>query len=376
MDRAISRLWIVPYPGNPSGRSGEWPGESEPARPPPGGRWITVLVMTDDASRPGEPAAPGDPAPGAPAPDAPAPTVIVGYPSAAPTAGDAGSGVASLRGQVRTLRYLVVACLGLLVVLMIGLGVALAGSRTQLDALSQQVTALGAQVDTATAQQAAPQAAQPAPAPESTEVPQLGPAPDLQGLAELPAGADASGAILVGDPAATDVVEVYIDYQCPYCQRWEQSIGKELIDKAVQPGSGLLVKQYNLAFLGETGPELDPAGASARAASAAACVVNHDGAETFVAFSRGVFAAADPSEPPGQFTAPVLVDLAQQAGASADAIACIEAEQNVPFVSATTKAGFGRGVGGTPTVVVNGQTVGNPFTDPTLLAMVGGAASG
>ncbi len=310
-----------------------------------------------------------------PVPSAPAPTVVVGYPQAVASAaaGDAGSGVASLRGQVRTLRYLVVACLGLLVVLLIGLAVALAGSRTQLDALSEQVTALGTQVDAA-AVQAAPQAAQPAP--ESTEVPQLGPAPDLEGLAELPSGADAAGAILIGDPAAADVVEVYVDYQCPYCQQWEQTIGKELIDKAVQPGSGLLVKQYNLAFLGETSPDLEPAGASARAASAAACVVNHDGGETFVAFSRAVFAAADPSEPAGQFTAPVLVDLAQQSGASADAIACIEAEENVPFVSATTKAGFGRGVGGTPTVVVNGQTVGNPFTDPALLAVAGGSASG
>jgi protein-disulfide isomerase len=35
-------------------------------------------------------------------------------------------------------------------------------------------------------------------------------------------------------------------------------------------------------------------------------------------------------------------------------------------VAATTQAGFGRGVGGTPTVIVNGQTLGNPFTDPAI----------
>jgi protein-disulfide isomerase len=46
----------------------------------------------------------------------------------------------------------------------------------------------------------------------------------------------------------------------------------------------------------------------------------------------------------------------------------------VPFVAATTRAGFGRGVGGTPTVIVNGQTVGNPFTDP-LLAKVATAGT-
>ena len=78
-----------------------------------------------------------------------------------------------------------------------------------------------------------------------------------------------------------DVVEVYVDYQCPFCQRWEESIGTPLAAKALQPGSDLLVKQYNLAFLGEASPTLTPAGASARAASAAACVINHDGVETF-----------------------------------------------------------------------------------------------
>jgi protein-disulfide isomerase len=139
-----------------------------------------------------------------------------------------------------------------------------------------------------------------------------------------------------------------------------------LVDKAMQPGSDLLVKQYNLAFLGETSPTLSPAGASARAASAAACVLDIDGVDAFVAFNRAVFASADPSEPPGQFTAEALSGLASSAGASAETLACIQAEQNVPFVAATTKAGFERGVGGTPTVVVNGETVENPFTDATV----------
>ena len=188
----------------------------------------------------------------------------------------------------------------------------------------------------------------------------------------MPAGVDSTGAVLIGDPEAANVVEVYIDYQCPFCQRWEEGIGTPLAAKALQPGSDLLVKQYNLAFLGESSPTLTPAGASARAASAAACVVNHDGVDTFVDFSQAVFAAADPSEPPTQFSAEALTELATAAGASPDALACIEAEGNVPFVAATTKAGFGRGVGGTPTVIVNGQTLGNPFTDPAIEQLLAG----
>jgi protein-disulfide isomerase len=280
--------------------------------------------------------------------------------------------VASLRGQVRTVRYLVVACLALLVVLAVGLGVGLATSRAQLADLSAQVSALSAQAQSA---QAAASAADPGQAGAAAQQPagveQLGAAPALAAGIEVPAGADASGAILIGDPSAANVVEVYVDYQCPYCQRWEQEIGSVLAARALQPGSDLLVKQYNLAFLGETDPSLSPAGASARAASAAACVIDADGVETFVAFNQALFASGDPAEPPTQFSADALSQLATEAGASADAIACIEAEGRVPFVAATTQAGFGRGVGGTPTVLVNGQTVANPFTDPALLALSG-----
>jgi protein-disulfide isomerase len=302
------------------------------------------------------------------APEAATPTTIVGYPAAPapqPTAGYASPGMSSLRGQVRTVRYLVLACLALLVVLAVGLGLALASSRAQLDDLTAQVTALADQAADTSAAQPAPTGEQPAEQPAAS-VTQLGAAGDLEAGVTLPAGADSTGAILIGDPDAANVVEVYVDYQCPFCQRWEEGIGTPLAEKAMQPGSDLLIKQYNLAFLGETSPSLTPAGASARAASAAACVINHDGVDTFVPFSQAVFAAADPSEPPTQFSAEALTQLATTVGASAEAIACIEGEANVPFVAATTKAGFGRGVGGTPTVIVNGQTLGNPFTDPAI----------
>ena len=324
--------------------------------------------MTDGPDQTPEPAQTPDPAP--------APTVVVGYPAVATpptTPAPPVQGMAALRRQVRTLRYLVVACLALLVLLVAGLGLALAGSRAQLDDLSAQVTALGEKADAAVQAAAAP--AQSSGQAEASGPTQLGPAPELT-AATIPAGADATGAILVGNPEATNIVEVYVDYQCPYCQKWEAEVGSILMDAARQPGSNLLVKQYNLAFLGEASPDLNPAGASARAASAAACVVNHDGADVFVDFSRAVFAAADPSEPPTQFTAPALTEFAIAAGASPAAIACIEAEENVPFVAATTQAGFGRGVGGTPTVVVNGQTLANPFTDPALAQLVGRTAEG
>lgn len=312
-------------------------------------------------------------------PQPPAPTTVVGYPgSATPSAGQAyaSPGVASLRGQVRTVRYLVLACLALLVVVAVGLGIGLASSRAQISDLSAQVTALSEQAAAVSAGATAAGDAggsSDGAAQQPAAVEQLGASPSLPEGTTIPAGVDAAGAILIGDPEAANVVEVYVDYQCPFCQKWEAEIGAGLAEKALQPGSDLLIKQYNLAFLGETDPSLSPAGASARAANAAACVLDADGAETFVAFNQAVFAAADPAEPPTQFSAEALTELAAGAGASDSAVSCIQAEAQVPFVAATTAAGFGRGVGGTPTVIVNGQTLGNPFTDPALLAL--GSAS-
>lgn len=301
-------------------------------------------------------------------PGTPEPTTVVGYPAAAPAAGQANPGMASLRSAVSSVRALTIASLALLVIVAGGLVVGVASLRAQVDALGEQVTALSA-----AAAQAQAAAAEPAPEqPAQPQTPQLGAAGELPDGVSVPAGFDATGAILIGDPAATDVVEVYVDYQCPFCQRWEQEVGAALVERALQPGSGLLVKQYNLAFLQETSPDLQPAGASARAASAAACVLEADGVEVFAEFNTAIFAVADPAEPPTQFMADALSTLARDAGASDAAIACIEAEEHVPFVATSTQSGFGRGVGGTPTVVVNGRTLDNPFTDGDLLTLAVG----
>ena len=263
------------------------------------------------------------------------------------------------------------ACLALLVLLVGGLGAALAGTLSQMSDLTDQVAALSERTPANSTERATPQPAASASAAPAV-VEQMGAAPPLDGAVVLPGGVDKTGAVLIGDPNADNVVEVYIDYQCPFCQRWEAQVGSALIDAAVKPGSGLLIKQYAMAFLGETSPTLTPAGASARAASAAACVIDGDGTEVFIPFSRSLFAAADPREPAGQFPVEQLTVLAKQAGASPETVSCIEAGTHVPFVAATTQAAFARGVSGTPTVVFNGRTLGNAFTDESLAPLAAG----
>ncbi len=260
-------------------------------------------------------------------------------------------GMAQVRIDIARLRTLVVVLVVLLLIVVIGLG-------AWIMSLSSQVSTLSSQMAIAS-QGATPTAAA---------------APELAAATEpsAPAGVDAAGAFLIGDPAATDIVEVYVDYQCPFCQRWEQQVGAALVERALQPSSGLLLKQHNLAFLGETSKTLDPPGASARAAAAAACVIDGEGAKAFTDFNAKVFASADPAEPPTQFATSALALWAADLGASPETIACIESERFVPFVAAATARGFGRGVNGTPTVIVNGVATENPFEDAALNALLTG----
>ena len=281
-------------------------------------------------------------------------------------------GMAKLTRQVSRLRAALVIVLVLLIVVgvwaVIGvtsLSSTVASLETKVDRLQSQSSAAdagGADAGGANAESGGGAAR-----PQS-----LAPATNLPDGTIMPVGVDGAGAVIVGDPNAATVVEVFIDYQCPFCQQWEAQVGAPLMAKALQPGSNLLVKQYNLAFLKEANRELNPPGASARAANAAACVIDGESVEVFVAFDSAVFASADPTEPPSQFQADDLAALAQQAGAGSDTITCIEDLRFVPFVSAVTKAAFGRGVTGTPTVLVNGRLVESSFTDSELLSLLQG----
>ena len=289
------------------------------------------------------------------------------HPPTADSPDPAVRGTARLRRQVGTLRVLTIVSLVLVVLLGVWAVVGVVSLSAQVSSLEAKVDSLsvrwseerGATGDSATtgAQSA------PSPAPSAAEAPASG---DLA----TPAGVGKAGAIVVGDPEAKKVVEVYVDYQCPYCQRWETEIGTALMERALQPGSGLVVKQYNMAFLGEANRSLDPPGASARAASAAACVWEGAGVDAFVAFNTAVFAAPGGSDPATRFDAESLRSLAGGIGADDETLACIEEGRYIPFVAATTQAAFARGVTGTPTVLVNGKPLQDSFGDPQLRALL------
>ena len=284
-----------------------------------------------------------------------------------PASPRADRGSAKLRRQIVTLRTLTIVSLVLVVILAVWSVVGIVSLSSQVSSLEEKVESLSSRLSSerSTSGGSTTSGAAPAPAPASSA-----PAAPDTATTVKPAGADKAGAIVVGDPDAAKVVEVYVDYQCPYCQRWETEIGTALMERAMTPGSGLAVRQYNMAFLGEANRSLDPPGASARAASAAACVLDLDGVDAFVAFNTAIFAAPGGTDPATRFDAASLTGLAGGLGASDATLACIEEGRFIPFVSATTQAAFARGVTGTPTVLVNGKPLQDSFGDPQLRSLL------
>ena len=311
---------------------------------------------------------------GSPKQAPPTPVTVVGYPGHAPvSSGQSVPGMADVRIAISSLRAWAIVTVILVVLLAAGSIIGIVTLRGQVSQLSQQVADLSAQQSELAARSAPAESSESAGTPEGatgSQATQLPPAAQLPSGLPVPAGLDGAGAILIGNPDATNVVEVYVDYQCPFCQRWEQEIGETLARRALDPGSDLLIKQFNLAFLGETSPTLDPPGSSARAASASLCILEGEGPEAFANFNAQVFAIADPERSSVQFTTPELAQLAVDAGASPETVACIETERHVPFVAVSTQSGFARGVQGTPTVIVNGRTLDDSFGDAELLSLV------
>lgn len=155
----------------------------------------------------------------------------------------------------------------------------------------------------------------------------------------------------IGDPDAPVTIDVYADFQCPYCQRFSLLVGPQLIDAWVRSGQARLVFR-DFAFLGEE---------SRWAAVAARLAAEQD---RFWPFHDLLYSNLL-GENVGSYTPDRLLVMGQMAGLDMDPFiaglqvpAAREAwaaiEQDVRDAAST------RGVSATPTVFVDGVRVANP----------------
>jgi protein-disulfide isomerase len=168
--------------------------------------------------------------------------------------------------------------------------------------------------------------------------------------ATYPVAAD-GGVVVAG--TGPIVVDVYADYICPICERFEERYGTELA--AAMNAGQITVRYHGVAILDSYS---EPAGYSSRAANAALCSVP---AGIFPAYHQRLF-TDQPAEGSAGLSDEELTAFGTELGA--DLGACISGGANAAAVTAVTDAAVGdeslrneNGDFGTPTVLLDGARV-------------------
>ena len=150
---------------------------------------------------------------------------------------------------------------------------------------------------------------------------------------------------MVFNKELTDVpfIEIYEDFQCPACQRFE-SISGEYIEELITTKKAK-VAFHMLSFLG---------GESQIAANAAACSADQN---KFLSFHKTLY-ANQPAENSGAWTTSYFKTLALGLGISSpDYDKCVQNQDYMGWVKNVAEEGAKRNVNSTPTVYINGTEI-------------------
>jgi protein-disulfide isomerase len=179
-----------------------------------------------------------------------------------------------------------------------------------------------------------------------------------------PAGATDDGGTRAGITVAGDgpvPVEVYLDFLCPACKRFEDALTPTL-DQLIEEKKIRLV-WHPLGFLDDLS---SPSGYSTRAASAAGCAA--DGSK-IKAYGEALFANQPPEGSAG-LSDDQLVDLGGTVGLIAPSFAaCVRDTNYRDWVAHVNDTAARRGVNQTPTVYVADNLIAEPTADAIVAAV-------
>lgn len=184
-----------------------------------------------------------------------------------------------------------------------------------------------------------------------------------------PANVTASGAIPVGQATAPVTVEIYQDYICPACGKFEAVNSAEL-ERLVQAGT-VKLELHPLAFLDETSSGTKY---STRAANAIATVADR-APDKVSAFNKALY-DEQPAEGSRGLTDDKIAELAVKAGVPQEVADAFKDRTFERWVAETTDAAFKSGIEGTPTVKINGKKFEGDVYTPGPLTEAIEAAGG
>lgn len=168
--------------------------------------------------------------------------------------------------------------------------------------------------------------------------------------------ASVQGALVVaGNKNAPHTVDVYEDFICPFCARFESDHGANMA-KAISDGK-IQVRYHVLGFLNKYS---NPAGYSLRAANAGVCAAE---AGVFSAYHKKLFDEA-PAEGSAGYSDQELIQKAKDVGAPASIDKCITSGKFTKVIASETERAMkdpslksDQGRFGTPRVTVDGKVV-------------------
>jgi protein-disulfide isomerase len=150
------------------------------------------------------------------------------------------------------------------------------------------------------------------------------------------------------------VVDVYEDYLCPICERFEERYGSDLT--TALNNNQITVRYHSIAILDNL---TTPAGYSTRAANAALCSV---AAGIFPAYHKQLF-DSQPAERSAGLTDAELIALGTDLGAQGDFAGCVNGATNAGAITSETEQASSTaalqtdGQFGTPTVAIGGKKI-------------------
>lgn len=157
---------------------------------------------------------------------------------------------------------------------------------------------------------------------------------------------------VLGDPDAPVDFVVYSDYQCPFCQQFDEQDLPKVIENFVTDGD-VKIEWRPMPIISQA-PLDSPDNESVQAAEAAMCAADQD---QFWPYSEALYAAQG-AENGGVYSDEMLKQTAADVDLDTDAFnACLDSGEKEEAVLSLRQAGVDSGVQGTPTFLINDQLV-------------------
>jgi protein-disulfide isomerase len=171
----------------------------------------------------------------------------------------------------------------------------------------------------------------------------------------------------IGTAEAPVTLEVYEDFQCPFCAQYSLSTEPVLVSRYVTPGT-LRIVHHDIAILGRGGSEDE----SKLTATGATCA---DREGLYWEYAHWVYNNQD-GENAGGFRRERLTSIAEAAGLEPGAFSgCLDDASAIGEVATATTQATNLGINSTPTLYVNGTKINTTLSPDEIGAQIEAAAA-